>query len=164
MKYLKLLLVLAIFSSCAKNDVNKQTTSTCNCDGQSEYVCWKLNGVDKNITNLKKQVDDVFAQGLRHYSFQDLNSPKFYLEVEWPTQIIVGQTYNLDLNTSANQYDFDCGYGNGTADTVFYKGTFIMEENNSTFVKGKFTASEAKVNGVSNPNIIITNGCFKLLK
>jgi hypothetical protein len=154
------LVVLTIFA-CNKSTNNNSNTSTCICDGQTEYVCWKLNGTNKSITNLAKQVDDVFAQGLRHYAFQDLNSPKFYLEFEWPSQITIGRTYNLDLNTSSGQYDFDYGYG---SDTVFYKGTFLMEENNTTYIKGKFTASDAKVNGIPNPNIIITNGCFKLLK
>ncbi|MFM6975894.1 MAG: hypothetical protein ACKOW2_03490 [Sphingobacteriaceae bacterium] len=157
---LTLILLFLIFSACNKDKTDVITDCAC-AEQQVEYVCWIQNGNNKFISNLYKQVDDVFAQGLRHYAFQDLNGDQFYLEFEWPTEIVIGQTYNLDLETGGASYDFDYGFG---ATTVFHKGTFLLEENTATYIKGKFSASDARVNGIPDPSITITSGCFKLYK
>lgn len=166
---LPVLVGFLVFLSCNKD--NETTTSknesTCLCNNEPEYICWKLNEINQSANPVGKVVSDVLLnQG--YINFGDNGTTNFYFEYEdFPTPLQLNTLYQINTSTSS---DYDIGFdGAGDIDTFFVSASIKFTENTASYIKGEFSAWSANtrndLTGSSNSiNLTIKNGCFKLLK
>ncbi len=166
---LPVLVALLVFVSCNNDDETStlETESNCLCENETEYICWKLNGVNQSANPVGKVVTDVLlSQG--YINFGDNGSTNFYFEYEdFPVPLQLNTLYQINSSTSS---DYDIGFdGTSDIDTLFISASIKFTENTTSHIKGEFSAWSAitrnDLTGETNSiDLAIENGCFKLLK
>lgn len=163
------------------NGGNMLTNGILRVENESEHLGYTLGSPHLSF-NL-----NVYAASNIEIDAADYDS-KFYIAAKtngsiWelsPTYSIVYNnvtgsvlvTSSANPSTTLNWSDFDWGFGDGLGiDTIFTTATLKILENNSTYVRGTFSASGAKLINTalfSDPgtsiNLSLTEGYFKLRK
>ena len=167
MKKLILPIIMLLFTACSDDETSTENESTCLCNNETEYICWELNNVNQSANPVGKVVTDALLnQG--YINFGDNGSTNFIFEYEdFPAPIQLNYLYEINSSTSSDYYiAFD---GTNDIDTLFTSASVKFTENTSAYLKGEFSAWNAKTrNELTGENhsidLTIENGCFELLK